>query len=276
MEGDTVTIGNMPEQQVISVGKKVVIEKHAREVFSFGGDIIVEGRVDGDVATIGGNIIQKEGAFIGGDVLVFGGAYLPESRQPLRNEGKQTVMIAMFEEQLRSFGQNPAQILSPTLTWTFLAQRILSILFWFVISLALTTIAPGAVSRAVARVQLSTFKIFAVGFFGFWITVIGVIVGLKLLPEYLSAMIGLMALLLLILGYVFGRVAMQMSVGKIVQKHFLPEKWQSETIALLTGVIVWSILLSIPYVWVLTLLVLFSASIGLVLTARAANSWQKT
>ena len=34
-----------------------------------GGDITVEGRVEGDVATIGGNIVQKENAYIGGEVI---------------------------------------------------------------------------------------------------------------------------------------------------------------------------------------------------------------
>lgn len=276
IDGDTIIVGNSPDQQIISFGKKVIIEKHAKEVFSFGGDIIVEGKVDGDVAAIGGNIIQKEGAFIGGDVIIFGGSYRAESQQPLRTEGKETVMIAMFEEELRNFGQNPALLLSPSLTWSFLAQRIVSVLFWFIISLALTTISPGAVSRAVARFQLSTLKVFAIGFFGFWVTIFGVIAGLNFLPDYLSTIIGLMALILLILGYVFGRVALQMSLGKILQKRFLPEKMQSETIALLIGVIIWSVFLSIPYLWVIALLTLFSASIGLVLTARTTVSWQKT
>jgi hypothetical protein len=276
VDEETVTVGDSPEQQIISFGKKVIIEKHAKEVFSFGGDIIIEGKVDGDVAAIGGNIIQKDGAFIGGDVIVFGGAYRAESSQPLRSEGKQTVMIAMFEEQLRSFGQNPAQILSPSLSWSFLAQRILSILFWFIISLALTTISPGAISRAVARFQLSTLKVFAIGFFGFWVTIIGVVAGLNFLPDYLSTIISLMALILLILGYVFGRVALQMSLGKIIQKRLFRENKQSETVALLIGVVVWSIFLSVPYLWVVALMTLFSASIGLVLTARTSTNWQKT
>jgi hypothetical protein len=276
VEGDTITIGDAPDQEIISFGKKVVIQKHAKEVFSFGGDIIVEGKVDGDVATMGGNVIQKEGAFIGGDIIILGGKYTSESEQPLRNEGKQTVMIAMFEEQLRNFGQNPAQILSPSLSWSFLAQRAVSVLFWFIISLALTTISPGAVSRAVARFQLSTLKVFAIGFFGFWVIIIGVVAGLNFLPDYLSTIISLMALILLILGYVFGRVALQMSIGKMVQKRFLPDSKQSETVALLIGVVVWSVLLSVPYLWVIALMILFSASIGLVLTARSSNTWQKS
>ena len=88
-------------------------------------------------------------------------------------------MVAMFEQELRDFANNPAEAFSPTLSWTFLAQRLVSILFWFILSLALTTIAPGAISRAVARFQLSPLKIFAIGFFGFVVTIFGVIAGLK-------------------------------------------------------------------------------------------------
>ena len=275
-DGKTLTVGDAKEHEIYSFGKTVIIEKEAKGVLSFGGDIIIKGRVEGDVAAIGGNIIQKEGAFVGGDVIVFGGTYRADSQNPLRNEGKETVMIAMFEQELREFANNPAQILSPSLSWTFLAQRILSVLFWFIISLAITTIAPGAISRAVARFQLSTLKVFAIGFFGFWVTIFAVIAGLKFLPDYLSAIVGLMAFILLILGYVFGRASLQMTVGKLLQKKFLSEKRQSETSALLIGVIFWTILLSIPYLWTFALLTLFSASIGLVLTARSSNNWQKT
>ncbi|MEP7037291.1 MAG: hypothetical protein ABI891_03015, partial [Acidobacteriota bacterium] len=191
-------------------------------------------------------------------------------------QGKETVMIAMFEDELRNFSQNPAQIFSPSFSWSFLAQRILSILFWFIISLVFTTIAPGAVSRAITRFQLSTLKVIALGFAGFVVTTIGVISGLSLLPNYLSAIISLMAFVLLMLGYVFGRVALQVSLGKKLQKSFLPESKQSETLAILLGVVVWTIFLSIPFIWTVALLILLSASLGLVLTARSTNAWKKT
>jgi len=272
----TLTIEDAKDNEIYAFGKTVIVKKAAKGVLTFGGDVIVEGRVEGDVAAIGGNIVQKEGGFIGGDVIVFGGTYRAESQKPLRNEGKETVMVAMFEEELRNFATNPLSLFSPSFSWTFLAQRFLLIFFWFIISLALTTISPGAVSRAVTRLQLSSLKVFAIGFLGFWVVIISVIASVSFLPGYLSAIVGLMAFVLLFLGYVFGRVALQMSVGKIVQKRFFPEKKQSETMALLIGVVIWSILLSIPYLWVLTLLTLFSASIGLVFTAKTNSGWQKT
>jgi hypothetical protein len=270
----TIVIENA-QSEVFSFGKTVVVKGSSQGVLAFGGDIIVEGKVDGDVATIGGSIIQKENAFIGGDVIIFGGTYRPESKNPLRTTGKETVMIAVFEDELRNLTQNPSQIFSPSFSPAFLAQRILSILFWFVLSLALTTISPGALSRAIARFSLSTLKIIAIGFFSFLGTTVGVMACLNFLPNYINAIVVFMVFLLLILAYVFGRVALQLIVGKQLQKQFLPESKQSETLAILIGVIVWTIFLSVPYLWAFALLALISASIGLVLTART-SVWQKS
>jgi hypothetical protein len=107
------------------------------------------------------------------------------------------------------------------------------------------------------------------------VTTFGVVASLSFLPNYISAVVSLMTFVLLMLGYVFGRVALQLSVGKELQKRFLPESKQSETVAILIGVFVWTLFLSIPYLWTFALIILLSASLGLVLTARATNSWQK-
>lgn len=271
----TLIIEGNSEMQVYTFGKNVVVKQAAKEVFVFGGDVTIEGRVEGDVGTIGGSVIQKENAYIGGDIIVLGGTYHPAAQKPLRSADKETVIMGIFEEELRNFAQNPTAVFSPTLTWGFLAQRILSILFWFLISFAFTTISPGAVSRAVARFQLSTLKIVAIGISGFLLTTIGIMLSVAFLPGYLSGIISLMTLLMLFLAYVFGRVALQVSSGKLLQKYFLPENKHSETMAILLGVVAWTIILSVPYVWTFALLLLFSVSIGLVFTARTKNGWQK-
>ena len=208
-------------------------------------------------------------------MIIFGGTYRHESPQPLRNPEKQTVMFAVFEDELRSFGENPAQIFSPNLSWQFLAQRILSVLFWFLISLAVTTIAPGAVSRAVARFRLSTLKVCLLGLLGVFVTTFGVMASLSFLPNYVGALVSLMAFALLMLAYVFGRVALQASTGKWLAKLFVPDKKASETITLLIGATVWTLLLSLPYLWTFALFALIISSLGLVLTARSTGSWEK-
>ena len=270
----TVIVNDAPEQEVYVIGKSVVVKKAAKGVLAVGGDVTVEGRVDGDVATIGGNVIQKEGSYIGGDIIVFGGAYKPESQNPLREPGKETVMFGVFEEELRNFGQNPSQIFSPSFSLGFLAQRLVLALFWFMITIVVTTIAPGAISRAVARIQLSWLKVCALGSVSFLFVTSAIICGALVLPNYLGATLGLMGMLLLLLGYVFGRVSLQVSLGKMFQKHFLSENNRSETLATLIGVIFWTLLLSLPYIWLIAIFTVFIFGIGLILTARSPARWK--
>ena len=256
------------------IGKSVIVNKQAKGVLAVGGDVTIEGRVDGDVATIGGNVIQKNDAFIGGDIIVFGGSYKPESEHPLRQPGKETVMFGMFEEELRSFGQDPSQIFTPSLSASFIVQRLVLALLWFVISIVMTTIAPGAIGRAVARVHLSWLKIAALGAVSFLLVMALMIGGALVLPNYLSATIGIMGILLLILSYVFGRVSLQVSIGKLFQKHVLSEGNRSETLATLIGVLTWTLLLSLPYVWLIALFTIFTVGIGLILTGRSSPKWR--
>lgn len=268
-------IDEVKDTEVFAFGKTVIVKKEVKGVLVFGGDIIVEGNIEGEAATIGGSIYQKENAFIGGDVIVFGGKYQHERKDPLRSPGKETVMYAGYEEELRNLTQNPAQIFAPSFSWAYLAQRLLSSLFWFIIALFLTTIAPGAISRAVARFQISTLKIVGIGLLAFITITLGVITGFSFLPAYLSGIIGLMASLLLILAYVYGRVTLQVSFGKWLQKKLLSESNKSESVALLIGTLTWTLLTSIPYIGTLAVLLLFAVSVGLVITSRSTNSWQK-
>lgn len=270
----TIIVNDAPEQDIISIGKSVVVQKRAKGVLAVGGDVIIDGRVEGDVAAVGGNVIQKENGYVGGDVIVFGGSYKPESDTPLRGAGKETVVLGVFEEELRNFGQNPGGVLSPNFSIGFLAQRLIIALFWFIITLIFTTIAPGAVGRAVARLNLSSLRVIAIGAAAFIGVAICIIGGTMILPDYLAATLALMGVLILFLGFVFGRVVLQVSLGKMIQKHFLAGSNQSETLAILIGVLGWTLLLSLPYVWVLAMFAIFAAGVGLVLTGKTPQKWQ--
>lgn len=272
----TLIVENAPEQDIFAFGKTVIVKQKAKGVLAFGGDVIVEGEVSGEVAAIGGSVIQKKDAFIGGDVFVIGGKYETELKKPLRNEGRETIIYAGYEEEIRDLSQNPTQIFSPAFTVGFVIQRLFSLLFWFGIAFLLTLITPGAIGRAVARFQLSTLKIFGIGAFAFIVITLGVMFGFGLLPSFASGILSLMAFIVLMLSYVFGRVAMQASVGKWILKKISSDKKPSETMALFIGAAVWTLLLSIPYVWTIALFVLFTASLGLVITARSnKDNWIK-
>jgi hypothetical protein len=267
-EGKTWIVHDAPDLSIIALSKKIVIQGHAKEVFVWGGEIIVEGRVDGDVAVFGGSIVQKPEAHIGGAVIVLGGTYRPEGSSPSRTEGKETIVFGAFEEELKDLAANPTQILAPSFTPAFLAQRILSALFWFIVTLGMATIAPGAVSRAIARLKLSMLKVFGIGAFTLILVIAAVLILVSFLPDYIAVAVGLMAFTLLMLSYVFGRVVLQASTGKLIQNRLFPGAKRSESIGLLIGVVVWTALLSVPYLWTLAVGALFAGGIGLVLTAR--------
>lgn len=264
----TVIVQNAPEQEVYVFGKNVIVKRQAKGVLAIGGDVTVEGRVEGDVATIGGNVIQEENAYIGGDVIIFGGSYKPKSQLPLREEGKETVMFGVLEDEIKGYAQQPSTLFSPSFSVSYFVQRIFVALLWFVISLVVMTIAPGAVSRSVTKVQLSFVKVCAIGAGGFLLGLVLMIVAAVWLPTMLSATVAAMVMLLFLFGYLFGRVSLQVAVGKIIQKRFFPANNRSETLAVVSGVVFWTVLLSLPYVWVLALFTIFAVGIGLVLTAR--------
>jgi hypothetical protein len=60
----------------------------------------------------------------------------------------------------------------------------------------------------------------------------------------------------------------------MLQKYLLGEKNSSETLAIFIGVVAWTIVLSIPYIWTIALFILFSTGVGLVLTARSPRTWK--
>ena len=275
-DGKTMVVTDAPDMEVYAFGKSVIVKQRVKGVLAIGGDIIVEGSVSGDAATLGGSITQASNAYIGGDVIVIGGKYKPESESPLREAGKETIMFAVLEDELRELGQNPSKLFSPELTPSFFAIRALSVLFWFIVSFLFATLAPGAVSRAIVRVHLSTLKVSAIGMLTLVLTIAGVMLAIEYLPNYIGASVFLMALISLMLAFVFGRVALNLSVGKVIQKYIFRNGNRSETVAILLGVLFWTILLSIPYIWTFGVITLFVTGLGLVLTARSPATWRQT
>ncbi|MCV4732426.1 hypothetical protein OFB80_31535, partial [Escherichia coli] len=84
---------------VFGLGRSVVVRgavKHG--VLVIGGDLIVEGRIEGDAATIGGSIRQEDGSYIGGDVIIVGGTYQATKGAMGREPGRTTIMYAGYEQ----------------------------------------------------------------------------------------------------------------------------------------------------------------------------------
>src|SRR5438067_6938325 len=95
-------IDGVSNTTVFGLGQSIRITGTVKEgAIAFGGDVIVEGAVEGDVAAIGGSVIQREGARIGGDVIVLGGIYHHGKSAPDRDPKSVTIMYAGYENELR-------------------------------------------------------------------------------------------------------------------------------------------------------------------------------
>ena len=267
-------IDGVVNSTVFGMGQSIRITGTVKEgAMSFGGDVIVEGVVEGDVAAIGGSVIQQPGAKIGGDVIVLGGVYHHDKAARDRDPRTVTIMYAGYEDQLRQVMREPFSVLHPQLSAVFFGTRLLAILIWFVISLALTSVMPNTISRAVTRLQLSSIRVAVIGLVGAIAITLGVLGSLWLLPSIVSAAIAILALLLAVVATVFGRVVIIVTTGRWLQRKLWPQL-KSESVMLLLGVTFWIVWSSIPYIWPLVQAGLLVASLGLALTARYRVGWK--
>ncbi|HKR10592.1 MAG TPA: polymer-forming cytoskeletal protein [Pyrinomonadaceae bacterium] len=274
-EEKMVLVNGVTDSTVFGIGNSVRITGIVKQgAMSLGGDVIVEGEVDGDVATIGGSVIQLPGSRIGGDVIVIGGTYRAEGTPIYRNPIAQTIMYAGYQEELRDIMRNPTGLFSPHWSPTYFGTRFLVVLFWFIVSLALTAVMPGTISRGVARLQLTSLRVAVIGLIGVVVVFFGVMLSLWIMPEPIRVLIGLLALLLLLVASVFGRVILYAATGRWLQRKYVSFGKNSEAVALLLGTGFWVLLTSLPYVWPFMAAFILIISFGLALTARYRVGWK--
>jgi hypothetical protein len=271
-EEKVVLVNGVTDSTVFGIGSSVRVTGTVKQgAMACGGDVIVEGVVEGDVATIGGDVIQRAGSRIGGDVIVLGGTYHAD---PSAQRSGKTIMYAGYQQELRDMMRDPTGLLTPRWSPTFLGTRLLVVLFWFIVSLALTAVMPGTISRGVARLQLTSLRVATIGFIG--VVVLFSSVGLTLwsMPEPIRVLVGLLALLLLLIASVFGRVVLYAATGRWLQRKYVNVGKNSEAVALLLGTGFWVLLTSLPYVWPFVAVAILIISFGLALTARYRVGWK--
>jgi hypothetical protein len=273
---DPYVVEGVSDTIVYAIGRSLRVNGTAKNgALALGGDVIVQGTIEGDVAAIGGSVIQLKGARINGDVMVVGGAYRHADPEPLRSPGTQTIMYAGYEQELRNMIRNPKDLLAPHWSAAYIGFRILAILFWFIVSLALTAAMPGTISRGIARLQLTSLRVAIIGFIGAVVIGPGAILALRYLPTPISVVVGLMALLLILIAGLFGRVVIYAATGRWLQRNYVKVGKNSEAVALLLGTTLWIALSSLPYVWPIVIAVVMVTSLGLALTARYRVGWKR-
>jgi hypothetical protein len=273
-EEKVVLVNGVTDSTVFGVGSSVRVTGTVKQgAMSLGGDVIVEGVVEGDVAAIGGDVIQRAGSRIGGEVIVLGGTYHADASAQ-RNPDAKTIMYAGYQQELRELMRDPTGLLSPRWSPTFLGTRLLVVLFWFIVSLALTAVMPGTISRGVTRLQLTSLRVATIGLIGVVVLFAGVGLCLWSMPEPIRVLVGLLALLLLVIASVFGRVVLYAATGRWLQRKYVSIGKNSEAVALLLGTSFWVLLTSLPFVWPFVAVLILIISFGLALTARYRVGWK--
>jgi hypothetical protein len=273
-ESPTVVEG-ISDTTAYSLGGSLRINGTVKGAIALGGDVIVQGIVQGDVATIGGSVIQLEGSRIDGDVMVLGGTYHHGTGAPQRNPASTTVMYAGYEHELRHMMRYPSGLLKPNWSAGYIGLRLVAILFWFIVSLALTAATPGTISRGIARLQLDLGRVAIIGVIAAVVIGAGVPFGLRYLPFALGVLVGLMALLLILIAGLFGRVIIYAATGRWLQRKLFRIGKNSESVALLLGTTFWILLSSLPYIWPIVVAVVLVTSLGLALTAKYRVGWAR-
>jgi hypothetical protein len=276
-EENSVLVNGVTDSTVFGLGKSLRITGTVKQgAISFGGDVIVEGVVEGDVAAIGGSVIQRENSTIGGDVIVLGGIFRSDgAKPPNRNPAAMTMVFAGYQQELRDLMRNPSRLLRPRWSPGYLGVRLLAVLFWFILSLAFTAAMPGTISRGVARLHLTSLRVAFIGLIGVVVIGAGVPICLWLLPETISVLVGLLTLVLIVVAGLFGRVMLYAATGRWLQRKYVPIGKSSEAVALLLGTAFWVILASLPYVWPFVVAIIWVLSLGLALTARYRVGWRR-
>jgi hypothetical protein len=272
-----IVISGVTDSTVFGMGNTVRITGTVTQgAIAFGGDVIVEGTVEGDVAAIGGSVIQQSGATISGDVIVLGGTYKHADDVPKRKSSAMTMMYAGYQPELRNLMRSPTGILRPSWSPGYVGMRLLAILFWFIVALALTAAMPATISRGVTRLQLTSLRVALIGFIGALVIGGGVEACLWVLPQTISVLVGIMALILMLVAWLFGRVVLAAATGRWLQRKYVPIAKHSESVALLLGTTFWVVLTSLPYVWPVVVGVMIVLSLGLALTARYRVGWRRS
>ncbi|MBN1272482.1 MAG: hypothetical protein JXB26_09440 [Candidatus Aminicenantes bacterium] len=192
--GGNVLILGQVEESVVAFGGVVTVEGEVGElVFGFGSEIILKSTavINGDLVALGGSVVKEPGCVVEGDTIYF------ETSKNLKNFfGKGLTGIPIF---------------SPFL----MAMKIIGVFIWLLLMLVVTGFLPKQVSFASEQIKKSFWPVTGVGLLG-----VIIFTGLILFSALLSIiLIGIPILLALIL------VAIVLKIfGKVVLFYFFGEK----------------------------------------------------
>ncbi|MCP2520684.1 hypothetical protein NLC82_03425 [Candidatus Aminicenantes bacterium AC-335-A11] len=253
------------QDNVLSFGGNVLIEGKVREsVVIFGGKAEIKGEVGEAVIGFGSEIKLYPSARIKGDVVVLGGHFERDIGSVVEGD---TIYFGNFAGLSNIFSQIFRGLFSLSFVPIVLILKLLNIFIWFILAIILIAIFPNQISFASSQIEKKFWTVAGVGMLG-----ILIFTGLTLLSVILSFLIiGIPILFLLILaGFIiqfFGRVVLFYFFGEKFLQAF---NWKpgSQIVIVIVGVAIVSLIRFIPVIGLLFALCLSILGWGVVLKTR--------
>lgn len=255
------------QEQILSFGGHVLIEgKVNNDVVVLGGSITIEGEVGNSVVGIGSRIIVRSTAVVGEDLAALGGTL---TKEPGCDIGGDTIYFQTRELGDRLFreGQFFEGLFSLSIIPVIIAFKLVIIFLWLIAAVLGAALLPGPIAYAGGEIRKHFWPTFGAG-----LAAILVFTALVFFAALLSVvLIGIPVLLALaaagFLVKIFGRLAVFYLLGESALKAF---RTRNITVmgAVLMGLLVFSLAGFVPILGFLFTFVLNAVGWGVAIRTK--------
>lgn len=243
LKKDIVVREDEVQESITTFGGNVLIEGKVESVIAFGGTVIVRGKVT-DLVGIGSNITLKSTAFIKGDVFSLGGVLDKEPGSIVKGD---TIHFKTSEDISKFLKEAFKNIFSVSLIPFILVMKLIVFFIWFLLSLVIAALFARQISFASSQIRTSFGSVFGIGLLSI-IIYVGVVIFSALLSFIL---IGIPLLFFFIIFglviQIFGRVVLFYFLGESFLKAFGKDK-VSPLVFVIIGLVIATVIRFIPVI----------------------------
>ena len=221
-------------------------------VVVIGGDVVIRnGRIDGDLVCIGGQVAWEDRSSVRGDV------YAPRNGYASVKAGE--LMVASMRE--------PFSLLT-------IALELSLLLFWLIVSIVLTLTNGREIRASSLEVRASPLHSFLLGLVAFTSFVLSAIVFSYLIPIFVGTVLLAALLVFAVVAKVYGMVAVFHAVGEMIagprsHQELERRRWiRGDLAKVVVGFLVLGLLRLIPFVGPVVWMTASALAVGAALSTR--------
>lgn len=239
MQKDITVAAGESQDNVFTLGGNAVVDGTVREsVVAFGGTITVSGEVGKDVVGLGSRILIKSTAVVKGQVVALGGTLEKEPGCTIQGDTVYFKGPEIGDQVLKG-------IFSWSLIPVILIIKLIIVFVWLMLALVGAALLPKPLALAAGELRKSFWLVFAIGFLAH-IVFIGLIIFAALLSIILIGIPVLLALIAAaVIIKVFGRLVVFYFFGESLLRAFGSRNASAIGIVLM-GLLVFSLISFLP------------------------------